>query len=242
MSGGEARNDRGRLRVHLLGSLDFDAALRLQRALVYQFSGRAPGAALILCEHPPLITVGRHGSPGHIRAGRDELASRGWPVRWVSRGGGTVLHVPGQLAVYPVLPLAPLGLDVRGYLRSLQQVLVAVVDDFGILATTRPDEAGVWVGPRLIAAVGVAVRQQVTTFGACLNIDPDLTLFRLVQCGTRDDGPMTSLARERRGPLRPALVRQRLVEHFRDEFGFDQADVLFQAPAEPGHVRLAARS
>ena len=166
----------------------------------------------------------------------------GWPLRWVSRGGGIVLHLPGQLAVYPVLPLAGLGLDVPGYLGRLHQALVALLDEFGIHGETHPDQAGVWVGSRLLAAVGVAVRQQVTTFGAWLNVDPDLTLPRMVLSGGRDGGQMTSLARERRGPPRPALVRQRLVEHVRDGFGFEQADVLFQPPTELGHVRLAARS
>ncbi len=242
MTDGGRQHGPGRLQVYLLGSLPFDAAVRLQRGLVYQLSGRDAGGALILCEHPPLVTIGRHGSPAQLRAGPEELAARGWPVRWVSRGGGAVLHLPGQLAVYPVLPLAGLGLDVRGYLGRLHQALIALLDDFGVRAETRRDQAGVWVGSRLVAAVGVAVRQQVTTFGAWLNVDADLTLFRLVQCGGRDDGPMTSLARERRGPVRPALVRQRMVEHVRDGLGFAQADVLFQAPTEPGHVRLAARS
>ena len=238
--GGEA-GGRAPLRTYLLGSLEFDQALALQRGLVYQLSGGAP-AALILCEHPPLITVGRHGGPGQIHAGPGELASRGWAVRWVPRGGGAVLHLPGQLAVYPVLPLGRLGLGVAAYIELLQEVLVAVLDDFGVSGQTRAGQAGVWVGRRPIAAVGVAVRHGVSTFGAVLNIDPDLTLFRLVEAGAPGDGPMTSLARERRGPPRAALVRQRLLEHFAGRFGFGETDLVFHPPGQPGHERLAARS
>src|SRR6266567_9392054 len=93
------------LHVYLLGLVEFEAALRLQRLLVYQASGEPAQAALVLCEHPPLITVGRQGSHAHILYDREELAARRWPVRWVNRGGGCLLHLPGQLAVYPVLPL-----------------------------------------------------------------------------------------------------------------------------------------
>lgn len=240
MNGIGTTSGRGRLRVHLLGSLDFDAVVQLQRGLVYELAGE--GAALILCEHPPLITIGRHGSPGHIRLTTEELASRRWPVRWVSRGGGTILHLPGQLAIYPILPLNRFALDVPDYVAGFQQILLRLLADFDVVGSTRTDQAGVWVGDRLIAAIGVAVRQQMTTFGASLNVDPDLLPFRWVQSGLGDELPMTSLARERRGPLRAALVRQRLVEHFREGFGFDEADVIFPGAMEAGHVRLAARS
>src|SRR5262245_13806110 len=86
---------RALLRVYLLGSLEFDSALQLQRSLAYQLSEQDHDAALILCEHPPLITVGRHGSPAHIQLSLEELAARRWSVRWVHRGGGTFLHLPG---------------------------------------------------------------------------------------------------------------------------------------------------
>jgi lipoyl(octanoyl) transferase len=218
------------LRVFLLGPLEFDDALILQRALAYQVAGDRRAAALVLCEHARLITVGREGSPGHIRCDPDELQARCWQVRWVNRGGGCLLHLPGQLAVYPVLPLDRLALGLQAYLERLQTVLVALLDDFGVQAHTRPGRPGVWVGQRPIAGVGVAVRHWVSTFGAVLNVDPDLTAFRLVQSGAPEDGPMTSLARERRGPLRPALVRQRLLEHFTAAFGFGRTDLLFSHP------------
>jgi lipoyl(octanoyl) transferase len=222
--------------VHLLGTLDFDEAQRLQRGLVFHIA--EGGAALVLCEHPPLITIGRQGSPGHVRLGEEERLARSWPLRWVPRGGGVFLHLPGQLAVYPVLALSRLSLSVTAYLDGLHQVFVRLLDDFGVRGETRPGQAGVWVGNRLLAGVGVGVRGGVTTFGAVLNLDPDLTPFRLVQTGGPDDGPMTSLARERRGALRPALVRQRLIEHFADRFGFGRTDLVFHPPARPGHQRL----
>jgi len=228
------------LHVYLLGLVDFDAALRVQRHLVYHVSGERDQGALVLCEHPPLITVGRQGSHAHILYEPDELQVRGWPVRWVNRGGGCLLHLPGQLAVDPVVSLQALGLGLQDYLDRLHRVLVATLADFTVSATTRPDRAGVWVGNRQLASVGVAVRDWVTWYGAALNVCPDLLPFRMVRTGHADDGPMTSLARERRGPPRMPLVRQRLVEHFAEKFGFSRTSIFFAHPAldRQAHLRV----
>jgi lipoyl(octanoyl) transferase len=221
------------LQIYLLGPVDFDAALALQRLLVYQVTGDRGSAALVLCEHPPLITVGRHGSRAHILYEPDELQALRWPVRWVNRGGGCLLHLPGQLALYPVLPLDRLGLGLHAYLERLQDVVAALLDDFGIQAGSRPDRPGVWVGNRPIAAVGVAVRHWVTYYGAALNVNPDLLPFRRIRCQGAGAEPMTSLERERRGPLRPALVRERLLEHFTARFPFARTALFSDHPALP---------
>jgi lipoyl(octanoyl) transferase len=215
-------SDERTLRVYLLGTVDFDAALQLQRHLREHVGADRDRAALVLCEYPPLISVGRQGSHGHIHFEPEELRARRWPVRWVNRGGGCLLHLPGQLQMHAVLPLDALGLGVQAYLEKLQKVLVALLDDFSVVGETRPDEAGVFVGDHLIAAVGVAVRDWVSYYGAALNIAPDLLPYRRVRASAFGDGTMTSLARERHGLVRPALVRQRLVEHFCAEFGFGE--------------------
>ncbi len=211
------------LQVYLLGAVEFDAALALQRRLAYEVAGDRNRAALVLCEHPPLITVGRQGSHAHILCEPDELRARQWPVRWVNRGGGCLLHTPGQLAVYPILALDRLGLSIPAYLDRLHAALAAVAADCSVAAGPRAGQPGVWAGPRLLAAVGIAVRDWVTYYGAALNVNPALRPYRLVRCG---DGAMTSLERERRGPVRPALVRERLVEHFAARFPFGRT-VLF---------------
>jgi lipoyl(octanoyl) transferase len=218
------------LRVYLLGQVDFDRALALQRALVHQAAQDPETAALIICEHSPLITVGRQGNPAQIRFSREELQARRWPVRYVNRGGGCWLHMPGQLALYAILPLPRHGLGVRTYLQRLQQVLIDALGDFSVRGHTRPDQVGVWVGSRLIGGVGVAVRDWVTYFGLTFNVNPDLLPFRSVQVSSANDRPMTSLERERHGPLRPALVRERLLEHFAARFFFQRMALFFNHP------------
>jgi lipoyl(octanoyl) transferase len=230
------------VRAYLLGTLDFETALALQRRLVYEVSGDRSQAVLLLCEHPPLITVGRQGSRAHLYCEPHELHAREWEVRWVNRGGGCLLHLPGQLAIYPIVALDQLGLTVPAYLDRLQEVVRDVLAEFSIHGQTRPGQAGVWVGSRLIAAVGVAVRDWVTYYGAALNMHPDLALFRLLRCSAAGDGPMTSLERERHGPLRPALVRQRVVEHFCNRFGVSRLSLLSDHPSLSRKARHAIAS
>src|SRR5260370_7169288 len=109
----------------MFGVVDFETALRLQRRLHFEVCENRTQAALMLCEHPPAISVGRQGSHAHIRWTGEEVVPRRLPVRWVNRGGGCVLHLPGQLAVYPILPLDRLGLDVADYLRRLGEPSLA---------------------------------------------------------------------------------------------------------------------
>ncbi|HTU93061.1 MAG TPA: lipoyl(octanoyl) transferase LipB [Gemmataceae bacterium] len=229
------------LRVYLLGAIEFEAALTLQRTLAFEAAGQRDSAALVLCEHPPLLTVGRDGSPADIRCDIDELRLRGCPVRWVNRGGGVLLHLPGQLAVYPILPLDWRHLGLTDYIARLQRVLVAVLDDFSVPAVTQPGQPGVWAGRRLIAGVGVAVRDWVAYYGAYLNINADLLPFRIVRTAVGEQESMTSLVRERRAPLRPALVRERLLEHFTAVFPFARTALFTHHPCLGSRPSRAGR-
>jgi lipoyl(octanoyl) transferase len=218
------------LQAYLLGSVDFEAALRFQRRMHYEVSGNRDLGVLILCEHPPLISVGRHGSRAHILCEADELRAREWRIRWVNRGGGCMLHLPGQLAMYSIVALDRLGLTLPEYIARLQGVLQDVLDDFSVAAEVWRHPPGVSVGSRVIAGVGVSVRDWVSYYGAFLNINPDLPSYRLVRWGHGEEAPMTSLVRERRAPLRPALVRERLIEHFASRFAFSRTTLFSDHP------------
>jgi lipoyl(octanoyl) transferase len=215
----------------LLGAVDFEEMMRCQRRLVYDVSGDRSKAILILCEHSPLITIGRDGSRDHIGLEPRDLAAREWPIQWVNRGGGCLVHLSGQLAVYPIVALDRLGLDLQGYLDRLHHVLLDVITKMGVPAAVRSGRPGVWTDGRLLAHVGVAVREWVTYFGAAINVHPDLEPFRRVQVAGPGQPPMTSLARELREPVRDAAVRQQLVESFADEFGFARTFLFHTHPA-----------
>ena len=82
----------------------------------------------------------------------------------------------------------------------------------------------------MLAGFGVAVRDWISYFGAYLNVQPTLDLFRRIRTDRSSDEPMTSLERERRGPVRPSLVRERLIEHWQKRFDFDRVTVFSEHP------------
>jgi lipoyl(octanoyl) transferase len=234
-------NGSGRsLEAYLLGTLPFDTVLALQRRLVYQVAGDSHRAALVLAEHPPIITIGRQGSRGHLLCEPQELRARQWQVRWVNRGGGCLLHLPGQLGIYPIVALNHLGLSIQEYLEHLHEIVLSVLADFSVRGEVRPGRAGIWVGGRLVAGIGVAIRDWVTYFGIALNVCPELTPFRLVRCGAASDGPMTSIERERKGRLRMSMVRERFVEHFAARFQFPRTALFFDHPSLEKRARTNA--
>jgi lipoyl(octanoyl) transferase len=226
------------LQVYLLGTVGFDALLRFQRRLHYEISGDRSQAALILCEHPPLITIGRHGSRAHILAEPSQLQLRGWPVRWVNRGGGCWLHQPGQISAYVLLPLDALGLCVDAYQRRLGAIVEAWAKDFHVRGVHK--RGGVWVGARLIAGIGCANHDWVSYFGLCLNINPVLEPYRLVRCAADATDPMTSLERERRGRIRPSLARERFIDHFQMGFGFSRVSLFTEHPSLKEYTERSA--
>ena len=223
------------LQAYLLGCLGFDTLLALQRRLVYDVAGDRDSGALIACDHPSGITVGREGSRRHIRPSPELLHVRGWPVRWVSRGGGVMLHQPGQVACYPVVALDRLGLTPAAYLAQLRGIVIELAREYDITAEADSARSGVTVAGRWLAHVGVAVRDWVSGFGIVLNVDPDLEPFRDVQCDG-DPTPMTSLQRETPSRVRIPAVRQRLVELVAARFGFDRVSLFHIPPGVLPHV------
>lgn len=200
------------LEAHLLGVIDFDTCLALQHRLVYETAGRADGQiTLLLCEHPLSITIGRQGSRGQVRVARGELTSRGAEPRWINRGGGCLVHAPGQLAIYPIVPLEWHGWTVGDYLDRLQGGLVAVLGDVCCPALTKPGRYGVWGHSGQLAAVAVAVRSWITYFGAYLNVSPSTYSQRWVEADSHRGAPLSSLAAERRQPVRMQGVREAVV-------------------------------
>jgi len=181
--------------------------------------GERPCGVLLLVEHdPPVITVSRRASAGgHLLASPEQLASLGVVVRETDRGGDITYHGPGQLVAYPIVDLNRLGLNLHGYLRFLEDVVIGVCRGFGVDAgrdDAVPPATGVWTGGAKIAAMGVRVRRWVTMHGLALNVDPEMAHFDLINpCGL--GRPVTSLAREL-GDRTPTMdaVKTSLVDAF----------------------------
>ena len=229
------------LQAYLLKTVTVPEAVALQRRLAYEVSGDPTTAAVVLCDHPPGVAVGRHGSRAEVLLTDDELAAREWPVRWLAEGGGAMLHTAGQVACYPVLPLAPFGLTPASYVAELLRLAAGVVASFGCSPVVDPQVPTIRVAGRRVGHLGVAVRNGVTAGGVVVNVTPDLLLFRTIRPGG-DRRPMTSLQRECAGAVRPAAVRQRLLEALESRFA-DRLAIFTSVPwhpARPTHAHAAA--
>jgi lipoyl(octanoyl) transferase len=217
------------LEAFLLGRIDFDVALTLQQRLVEQARDRDDGQiSLFLCEHPPLITVGRGGKPENVAMQSGLVRNRQIEVRWVNRGGGCLVHCPGQLAIYPIVPLQWHGLSVDEFLHRLQAGIIESLDDLNVPTRPQYDEhsqpahEGVWGRTGQLAVLGVAVRHWITYYGAYLNVCPPMGLFRLVETDPQRHATMSSLVAERCGPVRMTGVRASLVRRLAERFGCDR--------------------
>lgn len=143
--------------------------------------------ALLLVEHPPVITLGSAGGSEDVRVSPNYLRQQGIEVVPTDRGGRVTYHGPGQLVLYPILKLP--DNDLHKYLWQLEQVALEVLTEWGIGAGRVEQHPGVWIGRNKIAAVGVAVQDGVTTHGLALNVNPDMTHFQLiVPCGLNSRG------------------------------------------------------
>jgi lipoyl(octanoyl) transferase len=215
----------------MLGLVDFLEVQQLQRRIVYDVEEQG-GAALVLCEHAPTISVGRSGSRAHISPDDDLLHEMGIRVYWVNRGGGCVLHLPGQLTAYLAAPLGILGLTLQAYLDHLHQAIVRTLDEFDLAGTTRCDLPGIFSGDARIASVGVAVTRWVAYHGLTLNVGPYLELFDVLDEPGIGKSPMryTSMESRRQRYTSMSKVREALVRHLEEVFGLERHHIYTQHP------------
>ena len=213
-----------------LGRIDYDDGLRLQRELVERRGSGLVPDTLLLLEHPPVYTTGRRGPGEYLRLPASAL---GAPLIETDRGGDITFHGPGQLVAYAVIDLRAGGLGVAGYVRRLEEVIVATLAGYDIEAHREPGLTGVWAGDEKIAAIGVRVSRAaagawVTSHGLALNVDVDLRWFdRIIPCGIADRG-VTSM-RKLLGDVPPLVdVAERLARHFCAAFDREPAGDLCQ--------------
>ena len=225
-------SDAPPLEVYLLGLVDFEDAQLLQRRLVYDLGERG-GASLILCEHPATVSVGRAGSRLHIVPDDEALRSLGVKVHWVNRGGGCLLHLPGQLNAYFAAPLDRLGLDLMAYLDRLHQVVIDVLEEFELKGETRPDLPGVFLGHSRVASVAVAVNRWIAYHGLTINVGTFLEPFEMF-LDEPGIGPyplrQTSMESRRQRQAAMPKVREALIRRLEARFGLERHHVFTHHP------------
>jgi lipoate-protein ligase B len=184
--------ETGPLAVAWLGRLPYREAWALQKRLADERSRGVIGDVLLLVEHEPVLTLGRHADETHVRASPGELDRRGIELIRVERGGEVTYHGPGQLVAYPILALSRRGLLLRPLVLALEAAMVETCAAFGVAAARRDGHPGCWIDPdgprpRKIGALGIRVERGVSYHGIALNVDPVLADFDLIDaCGMPD--------------------------------------------------------
>ncbi|CAN5563407.1 lipoyl(octanoyl) transferase LipB [soil metagenome] len=182
-----------RLETKWLGRLSFADALARQEEFVRQKRAQPElPDELWLLEHEPVYTIGRTPDQSSLR-GATHLPH---PLVAINRGGQATYHGPGQLVGYFLLDLRRYGQDLHRYLRWLEALLLDLLVQYEIKATTREGLTGIWVGERKIASIGVGVRHWMSMHGFALNVSGDLSPFNAITpCGIAGV-TMTSIEKE----------------------------------------------
>ena len=186
--------------------------LALQRTIHKEVvQGTRPNTCILL-EHEGVYTAGK-------RTEDSERPDDGTEVIDVDRGGKITWHGPGQLVGYPIMRL-PNPIDVVGYVRWLEQILIDVCADFGLETERVEGRSGVWApvgGTHLkIAAIGIRVADHTTMHGFALNCSNSLEPYEtIIACGIKDAGTSTISALT--GKLvTPAAAAERVKARLRD--------------------------
>ena len=193
-----------------LGKRPYEEVWNLQKDLQQKRINKEIDDVLILVEHDPVYTLGKNADVNHLLQSRD----RSIDVFNIERGGDITFHGPGQLVGYPILDLADYNKSVSWYMRSLEQLTIEVLKEFGILANRVEGLTGVWVGDEKIAAQGVRLSRWVSMHGFSLNVNPDLSFYDgIIPCGIFNRG-VTSIQQLLGTTQKMAKVKSLVINKF----------------------------
>ena len=174
----------------------------------------------IMVEHPPVFTLGKNGKREHVLVSEEQLEKLGIEFFHINRGGDITYHGPQQIVGYPILDLDKFKTDLGWYLRSLEQVIIDTIAEYGLIGERSAGETGVWLEPenpfmaRKICAMGIKCSRWITMHGFALNVNPDLSHFEyIVPCGIQGK-TVTSLEKELGRKVDYEEVKQKIKKHF----------------------------
>lgn len=186
---------------------------------------------LLFCEHPHVLTLGKSAKENNVLFNEDYLKQRGVSLFHVDRGGDVTYHGFGQLVGYPIFDLDRLGVGLKQYVHLLEEIVIRLLDKYGIRGQRLEGATGVWldvdksVNCRKICAIGVRSSRYITMHGFALNVNTDLSYFSLINpCGFVDKG-VTSMQKELNMDVDMSVVKQQMRELFIEVF-FPRNDLL----------------
>ena len=196
----------------------------LQQNIAAKRAGLPATQRLIFVEHPPVYTLGKSGNEAHLLINEQARIQKGVEYFHINRGGDITFHGPGQLVGYPILDLETFKTDLGWYLRSLEEVIILTLADYGIQGTRSKGETGVWIEPdvpgkaRKICAMGIRCSRWITMHGFALNVNTDLNFFNdIIPCGIVNK-KVASLQEELGCEVHLEEVKEKVKQHFEEVF------------------------
>jgi lipoyl(octanoyl) transferase len=194
------------------------------KAISLKEKGLKPENRLLFCEHPHVITIGKHGKQENLLFQESFLKEKGVSLFRIDRGGDVTYHGPGQLVGYPIFDLESFGIGLRQYICNMEEIIIRFLASYNIRAERLKGAAGVWTGTsdpartRKIAAIGVRSSRFVTMHGFALNVDTSLSYFSLINpCGFTDKG-VTSMEQELGHKTDMEEVKDKMARLFEEVF------------------------
>lgn len=212
-----------------LGNIEYGHAWEYQQELFTESLNRKNNRTqtenyLLFCEHPHVITIGKHGKHENLLYQESFLKEKGVSLFQIDRGGDITYHGPGQLVGYPIFDLEMYNIGLRQYIFNMEEVIIRFLASYNIQSQRLQGAAGVWIDTtipaktRKIAAIGVRSSRYVTMHGFALNINTDLSFFSLINpCGFVDKG-VTSMEKELGHKVDMDEVKSKVRELFEEIF------------------------
>jgi len=168
-----------------IGLTSYQEALNIQQHCHQEVLLGHPGKILLL-QHPPTITLGKNASKEYMLTPESTLTHLGIHIEYTSRGGQITAHMPGQLIVYLILPIAKKRLSIKNYVYLLEEIMIQSLSHYNIHGKRHQKHPGIWVFHQKIASLGLRIRQRVSTHGFSLNVENDLSIFsHIIPCGIK---------------------------------------------------------
>lgn len=178
----------------------------------------------IICEHLPVLTLGKSGHIENILISEQEMANQGIQYFKSNRGGDITFHGPQQIVGYPILDLDKFFTDISKYLRSLEEVIILTMAEYGLKGERSKGETGVWMDvglpgrERKICAMGVRCSRWITMHGFAFNVNTDLAYFdTIIPCGI-ENKKVTSLQKELNRFVDYETVKEKVKQNFEKVF------------------------
>lgn len=210
--------------------------LLLQQKIKAKQQQEAKPDYLLFVEHNPVYTLGKNGKEKNLLINQKSLEEKGIEFYHINRGGDITFHGPQQLVGYPILDLDNYKTDLGWYLRSLEEVIILTINEYGLKGERSAGETGVWLDTntkgreRKICAMGIRCSRWITMHGFALNVNVDLNYFNFITpCGIQNK-QVTSIQKELGRAVSIGEVKKKVASNFQNVFDAEIIDSTYMQP------------